>query len=153
MLENQTLLDNITEHCKQAMGNALSAVRYPLWKRECPELEGTHFVRLGLLRCLAKVDSGRHFLQNTDDFHGELIPSSTYFNALKSPRRASMLEAVEQHSYSLLCNTLRSQGIDYLRSFSELDEYTVEAADGHFIDHACHTKKGSNGHAYAAGFI
>jgi len=35
----------------------------------------------------------------------------------------------------------------------ELDEYTVEAADGHFIDHACHTPKGANGKVYAAGFI
>ena len=40
-----------------------------------------------------------------------------------------------------------------LKSFPELDDYTVEAADGHFIDHACHTPKGSNGKVYAAGFI
>jgi hypothetical protein len=25
---------------------------------------------------------------------------------------------------------------NYLRQFPELDEYTVEAADGHFMDHA-----------------
>jgi len=34
-----------------------------------------------------------------------------------------------------------------------LDQYTVEAADGHFIDHACPTEKGANGQVYAAGFI
>ncbi|MCF6298750.1 MAG: hypothetical protein L3J01_02615 [Thiomicrorhabdus sp.] len=35
----------------------------------------------------------------------------------------------------------------------QLDQYTVEAADGHFIDHACHTEKDPNGNVYAARFI
>jgi hypothetical protein len=43
--------------------------------------------------------------------------------------------------------------VNYLKTFPELNDYTVEAADGHFIDHACHTEKGENGKAYAAGFI
>ena len=48
---------------------------------------------------------------------------------------------------------ISSHEIDYLKQFPELDQYTVEAADGHFIDHACHTEKGANGKVYAAGFI
>jgi len=64
-----------------------------------------------------------------------------------------MLEALERQCYSLHCTTLASQGIDYLRQFPKLDEYTVEAADGHFIEHACHTPKGTQGKVYAAGFI
>ncbi|WP_263458748.1 transposase [Bathymodiolus japonicus methanotrophic gill symbiont] len=40
--------------------------------------------------------------------------------------------------------------MDYLKAFPELDEYTIEAADGHFIDHACHTEKNSKGKVYAA---
>jgi hypothetical protein len=43
--------------------------------------------------------------------------------------------------------------IDYLRQFQELDQYTVAAADGYFIGHACHTEKGADGKVYAAGFI
>ncbi|WP_221895385.1 hypothetical protein [Bathymodiolus japonicus methanotrophic gill symbiont] len=62
-----------------------------------------------------------------------------------------MLEAFEQQSYHLHAETLLSQGIDYLKAFPELDEYTIEAADGHFIDHACHTEKNSKGKVYAAG--
>ncbi|MCK4842837.1 MAG: transposase, partial [Methylococcales bacterium] len=61
--------------------------------------------------------------------------------------------AFEQQSYQLHHETLLSQGIDYLKAFSELDEYTVEAADGHFIDHASHTEKNSHGKVYAAGGI
>lgn len=111
------------------------------------------FIRLGLLRCISAVDSGRHFIQTTEEVHNELLPHSTYFKSLKSSRRTSMLEAIEQQSYKIHCEHLASSGIDYLKSFPELDEYTVEAADGHFIDHACHTPKGANGKVYAAGFI
>jgi hypothetical protein len=48
---------------------------------------------------------------------------------------------------------LSSLGIDYLKQFSELDEYRVEAADGHFIQHAWNTEKNSKGRVFAAGFI
>jgi len=65
----------------------------------------------------------------------------------------AMVKAIEKQSYQLLCETLSSLGVDYLKSFSELDEYRVEAADGHFIQHACHTEKNSQGKVFAAGFI
>lgn len=148
-----TLSDYIAAHFNESMERALLAERYPLWKRTCPELEDGDFVHLGVLRSLSAVDSGRHFLQNTDEIYDEQVPLSTYFKSLKSSRRTSMLEAVEQQSYQLHCETLQAQSIDYLKQFPELDEYTVEAADGHFIEHACHTEKGKNGKVYAAGFI
>jgi hypothetical protein len=135
------------------MDNAVSAERQPLWKRSCPELSDIDFIRLGILRCISLVDSGRHFLQTAEEIHDEQLPLSTYFKSLKSSRRVSMLEAVEQQSYDLYSETLSSHGIDYLKSFPELNDYTVLAADGHFINHACHTKKGSTGKVYAAGFI
>ena len=153
MHKAQTLNDSIFKHCNQSMDNALSAERYPSWKRSCPELKDIDFIHLGLLRCISQVDSGRHFLQTAEEVYGERVPHSTYFKSLKSPRRTSMLEAIELQSYEYHCATLSSQGIDYLASFPELNEYTVLAADGHFIDHACHTEKGKNGKFYAAGFI
>jgi len=153
MPDNLTLRDAITQHCNESMNLALLAERYPLWKRTCSELTDIDFIRLGILRCISPVDSGRHFLQSTEDIQGERLALSTYFKSLKSPRRANMLEAVEQQSYDLHCATLKSQGIDYLKQFPELDKYTVLAADGHFIDHACHTEKGTHGKIYAAGFI
>ena len=153
MYESQTLNDFIFDHCNKSMENALSAERHPLWKRSCPELNDIDFIRLGVLRCISSVDSGRHFLQTAEEIHDEQYPLSTYFKSLKSPRRVSMLEAVEQQSIDLYTETLSSHGIDYLKSFPELNDYTVLAADGHFIDHACHTEKGSNGKVYAAGFI
>ena len=153
MLKDLTLSEHIHHHCNESMERALLAERHPLWTRSCPELNDIDFIRLGLLRCISVVDSGRHFLQTNEEIYGQLLPHSTYFKSLKSHRRASMLEAFEQQSYQLQCETLLSQGIDYLKSFPELDEYTVEAADGHFIDHASHTEKNSKGKVYAAGGI
>ena len=152
-MKNMTLTNYLIMHCHESMENALSSERYPLWKRACPELEDTDFIRLGLLRCFSAVDSGRHFLQTMDEIQGELIPHSTYFKSLKSSRRVNMLAAIEKQSYLIHSKVLSEQGVNYLKSFPELDDYTVDAADGHFMDHACHTEKGDNGKVYAAGFI
>ncbi|GFO72197.1 transposase, IS4 family [Bathymodiolus japonicus methanotrophic gill symbiont] len=153
MLKDLPLSEHIHQHCNESMERALLAERHPLWARSCPELKDIDFIRLGLLRCISVVDSGSHFLQTNEQIYGQLLPHSTYFKSLKSHRRTSMLEAFEQQSYHLHAETLLSQGIDYLKAFPELDEYTIEAADGHFIDHACHTEKNSKGKVYAAGGI
>ncbi len=153
MPKDLTLSEHIHQHCTESMERALFAERHPLWARACPELNDIDFIQLGLLRCISAIDSGRHFLQTNEEIYGQLLPHSTYFKSLKSPRRTSMLEALEQQSHQLHSETLLSQGIDYLNAFPELDEYTVEAADGHFIDHACYTENNSNGKVYAAGGI
>jgi hypothetical protein len=105
------------------------------------------------MRCLSLVKSGQHFLQDMKEIHDEPHPHSTYFNALKSPRRMEMIVALAVQSYAIHSEQLSKQCVDYLKSYPELDGYTVEATDGHFMDHACHTKKGDNGITYAAGFI
>ena len=153
MLKNLTLSEHIHQHCNDSMERALLAERHPLWVRSCPELTDIDFIHLGILRCISVVDSGRHFLQTNEELYGQQLPHSTYFKSLKSHRRTSMLEAFEQQSYQLHGETLLSYGIDYLKTFPELDEYTVEAADGHFIEHASHTEKNSQGKVYAAGGI
>ena len=153
MLKDFTLSDHIQQHCHESIKRALLAERHPIWARSCPELKDIDFIRLGLLRCISAVDSGRHFLQTNEEVFGQRLPHSTYFKSLKSNRRTSMLEAFEQKSYQLHAETLLLEDIDYLKAFSELDEYFIEAADGHFIDHACHTEKNSKGKVYAAGGI
>ena len=153
MNKSTTLNDHIMEHCITSMEMAQANERRPLWERSCPEMSDIDFTYFGLLRAISVVDSGRDFLQKADENHDEVIPHSTYFNSLKSSRRASMLEAIEEQSYRLLSEKLAAQGIDYLSQFPELDEYFVEAADGHFVEHACHTEKNDKGKVFAAGFI
>ncbi len=148
-----TFDEYITDHCNTSMENALNAERFPLWKRSCNSIEDPHFIRHGLLRCISLVHSGRHYLQTTDEVYNEIIPHSTYFNALKSSRRTDMVKAIENQSYQLQTEMMSSLGINYLKQFPELDDYLVEAADGHFIQHACHTQKNAKGKVSAAGFI
>ena len=111
-------------HCNESMERALAAERHPVWQRSCPEMNDIDFIRLGLLRSISAVDSGRHFIQTTEEVHGELLPHSTYFKSLKSSRRTCMLEAIEHQSYNIHCEHLASYGIDYLKSFPELDAHT-----------------------------
>ena len=152
MNKTMTTEEYITDHCRVSLQNAIAAERFPLWKRSC-EIDDVAFLRHGLRRCISAIKSGRHYLQVTDEIYGEAIHHSSYFNALKSPRRMGMVKAVEKQSYQLQSEALSSLGVNYLKPFPELDEYRVEAADGHFIQHACHTAKNSNGKVYAAGFI
>ncbi len=147
------MCDYIFQHCADSMNNALTSVRYTTWERKCPEFSDTDFVYMGLLRCITSVDSGRHFIQNANELHNAVCSHSTYFNALHSGRRRDMLKSVAPESYKLFCAQANELGIDYLSQFSELDDYDVEAADGHFVTHACHTPKNDNGRVFAAGFI
>ncbi len=153
MNKMMTVEEYITDHCNVSMEKAIAAERFPLWKRSCDIIDDVMFTRHGLLRCISAVHSGRHYLQVTDEIHDETLCHSSYFNALKSPRRMNMLKAIEKQSYTLQSEALSSLGVNYLKPFPELDEYRVEAADGHFIQHACHTEKNNKGKVFAAGFI
>ncbi|MCK5835294.1 MAG: transposase [Lentisphaeria bacterium] len=147
-----TTKDHIELHCAQSIQAALDATRYTTWERKCPEVTDLDFLSAGLFRCLTVADSGRHFLQTAEEI-GEKLTHSNYYVNMKSPRRTAMLNAVEKQSYKIVSQKLESLGVNYLKQFNEFDGYTVEAADGHFIDHACHTEASENGITYAAGFI
>jgi hypothetical protein len=153
MNELNTMKEYITDHCKLSMEKAIDSQRFVLWKRSCESIDDVTFARHGLLRCISSVNSGRHYLQVSDEIYQESICHSSYFNALKSSRRMDMIKDIEKQSYCIQTEILSSLGTDYLKQFPELDEYRVEAADGHFIQHACHTKKNSYGKVFAAGFI
>jgi len=153
MNELMSTEEYITDHCNVSIEKAIAAERFPLWNRSCDIIDDVTFSRHGLLRCISSVHSGRHYLQVTDEIYDEAICHSSDFNALKSPRRMNMVKAMEKQSYLLQSGILSSLGVNYLQQFPELDEYRVEAADGHFIQHACHTQKNSKGKVFAAGFI
>lgn len=153
MDEKLNMSDFFKEHIEASMDKAIASERYPIWIRECSELSDVKFIYMGLLRCLTPVDSGRHFIQNSSQQLELDCPHSTYFKSLYSSRRTGMLKAVSDASYSSLCSYADKAGIDYLSNFPELDGYTVEAADGHFITHACHTPENDKGKVFAAGFI
>jgi len=153
MTKSITTSEYITKHCDKSLKKASDLERFPLWKRACGILDDITFTHHGILRVMSASHSGRHYLQTTNEIYNESICHSSYFNALKSKRRMKMMIALEKQSYQIHTETLSALGVNYLKQFPELDEYRVEAADGHFIQHACHTNKNAKGKVYAAGFI
>ena len=153
MKKTANITDFIKKHISKSMSKALASERLPLWKRKCIEQPDAEFVLHGILRCFSAVKSGRHYLQCTDEIQDNALAHSSYFNSLKSWRRRDMMEALEKQSYKLFCDLLSDLGIDYLSQFPELDDYQIEAVDGHFIKHACHTQKNKKGKVFAAGAI
>ena len=143
----------LTDHCHLSMSNALAAERHPLWVRSCDTLDDISFVSHGIRRCITPFNSGRHYLQVTDEVYNKPISHSNYFDSLKSRRRMLMVKAIEKQSYLNHCDTLVNSGINYLKQFPEFNGYRVEAADGHYIKHACHTEKNDKEKVFSTGFI
>lgn len=153
MQTDNPMIKHIHELCSDILTSILASQRYTLWQKECKELPDLEFLTLGIMRALDNVDSGRHFLQQLEEVYDITCAHSTYFAAIHSKRRLGMIKDVEPKMYSYFNNLLNSKGVDYLDEFKELNGYSVEAADGHFIDHAYHTEKNEKGKFFAAGFI
>jgi hypothetical protein len=53
MYDMMTIKEYITEHCHLSMDKAMTAERFPVWKRACDAIDDINFIRHGLLRCLS----------------------------------------------------------------------------------------------------
>jgi len=119
-------------------------------RRDTPELSDEQFVRGGLLRVLGRCDSGRDFLQARQD-RGEALARSTWFDALHSPRRATLVAEVATRSYELFDRFLQPR--DWLGAFPELAGRAVWAVDGHQLEHACHAARDPKAELVAVGLV
>jgi hypothetical protein len=118
---------------------ALQLVReYCRSRRDALDLSDEQFLRFGILRVMGQCDSGRDFLQAQQD-RGMALARTTWFDALHSRRRATMVAEVATRSYELFCRRLQSR--DWLSAFPELAGRAVWAIDGHQIAHACHAAR------------
>lgn len=115
---------------------ALRLVRdYCRNRRDTRELSDEAFLRFGVLRVMGQCDSGRDFLQAQQD-GGVALARSTWFDALHSRRRGTMVAEVATRSYEVFSRFLEDR--DWLGAFPELRGRAVWAIDGHHIAHACH---------------
>ena len=104
--------------------------------RQCPVFTDRQCLRQGIGRVLETVVSGRDWVQSVAMLGLELSVG-TFFNALRSQRRADMVLRV--------CNNVRGQTDrscpkkeDLLCAHSELDGYDIYASDGHYEKAASH---------------
>ena len=107
-------------------------------RRDTLDLSDEQFLRFGVLRVMGQCDSGRDFLQAQQD-RGVALARTTWFDALHSRRRATLVAEVATRSYELFSRRL--QGRDWLGAFPELAGRAVWAIDGHQIAHACHAAR------------
>lgn len=131
-LENLAVGDTLFEPVRRLLRD------YCRHRRDTPELSDERFLREGLLRVLGHWDSGRDFLQARQDA-GENLPRATWFDALHSRRRATVVAEVASRSYELFDRFLRPR--DWLGEFPELKERAVWAVDGHQLEHATHAAR------------
>lgn len=150
---NLSTTDTIKQHLQQSVEMASVKNRYAAWKRDCPVFTNLDYLYSGMARTINCVESGRDFLQFSDEVLNSPIAHTTYFDALHSSTRLQLVKDVEEQSYTIHSERLASLGVDYLSEYPDLDGYHVEALDGHFSDHACHTPKNDEGKIYAAGTI
>lgn len=138
VFRNSTLLDFTRKLIKQSLGFTRNS-------RMCPDMTDEEFVLIGTWRVLSQAVSGREFLQSIHDAGISSTKRSAYFETMKSERRLNMLRDVDLAFASILAQTLRGNGIDYLADFPELEGRPVLAGDGHTIEHAVHAKRDEKG--------
>ena len=122
-------------------------------RRNCEAVDDPAFLLMGLRRVLEqRYVSGREFIQS-EQMAGDELARSTYFATLASPRRRALAEAVEEELRAKLSRWLALAGVNHLALFPELAGRAVFAADGHYIEHACHSPRDEKGRQVAFGNI
>jgi hypothetical protein len=144
LLNNETTQSLLSSQLADNLGRS---------SRACSGLSDELFAQTLTARVIERTPSGRDFLQRLEECHERTIARSTFFDALQSKRRLEVIQETAQAHCSMLNRLLDNAGVDFLEDFPELAEYDVKAADGHYIEHACHTKKNSKGRLYAPGVI
>ena len=119
-------------------------------RRDTPELADERFLRDCLQRVLGHWDSGRDFLQARQDC-GENLPRTTWFDALHSSRRATLVAEVASRSYDLFDRFLQPR--DWLQEFPELKGRAVWAVDGHHLEHATHSARDLKAEFVSCGLL
>ena len=145
-------LQNLTED--QLLATLIArSFDYTRNRRKCKGITDNDFINFAVERVMGEYCSGRDFLQYKNEIEGAEIARATFFSALDSSRRLSLIEDISKAFNNDIGNYMKAFGTDYLRDFPEIADYQVYSGDGHYIDHASHTEKDASGKNYAAGTL
>lgn len=106
------------------------------FSRKCNELDDDHFIELGLQRVLGDDGSGRGFSQTAVLEEITNVSNSNLAKSLNSDRRLKHLIQMESDLAKEAKEFLLSN--DPFKQFKELDGFDIYAADGSYIESACH---------------
>jgi len=121
-------------------------------QRECPAVGDAEFIMRGVRRVFDRYESGRDFIQSLRQA-GEIITRAAFFENLHSERRRKLTEAAGDALRAHLSRRFAAAGVNHLSVFPELAGRAVCAADGHYIEHACHSPRDEKGRQVAFGNI
>ena len=105
-------------------------------RRHCPALDDALWLEAGVWRCLGIFQSGRDFLQQLADQHDTHILITTFFESLKSKSSLGLLDKI----LGQVRSRMRRVMPDPFACHKSLDDFDIQAGDGHFIAAASHDK-------------
>ena len=118
-------------------------------QRSCPELPDAAWLLLGISRVLENEPSGRAFLQKAATSPLTVPGTSSFFDALASPRRLQFTLAANEALARHMTRTLA----DPFAAFPSLNAFDLHAGDGHFHAAAVHDPRDAKGTKYATGHV
>lgn len=117
--------------------------------RNCPRFSDWEHLRVGVGRCLERVQSGRDWLQQLRHQFSMKLGVSCFFESLGSARRLELVQEVNTR-VARRCDAEAGINDDLFCSHSELENFGIYAADGHY--HACSAhEEAIDGKRYAVG--
>ena len=118
-------------------------------QRSCPELPDADWLLPGISRVLENEPSGRAFLQKAATSPLTVPGTSSFFEALASPRRLLLTQAANEALARFMTRTLT----DPFAAFPALASFDLHAGDGHFHAAAVHDPRDAKGTKYATGHV
>ncbi len=97
--------------------------------RSCPKLEDEAWVKVGILRTLSEVNSGRGFLEKLMLDGVDYLSCSHYFESLKSERRLLHVQELNKQLINSINTNIEAR--DPFKGFPELAGFDLYAGDGH----------------------
>jgi len=146
-LIHATVKDRFFSPLKDALETATNA-------RRCDKLPDWDFLRAGVGRCIQTPASGRAWVQHLHHFLSRCAPVTVtnFFTGLRSGRRLDLVREVNEKLVAQCAQ--QHNAADPFFGCSELDDFAVWAADGHY--HQCSThdaqvggRKRAPGHLFA----
>lgn len=130
----------------EPMRKALSLSKHT---RECPNFSDWEHLSAGVGRCLERAQSGRDWIQQLWHQFSMKVGVSCFFESLGSARRLKLLQEVNARIVSD-CDASAGSDDDPFSTHTELDNFGIYAADGHY--HACSAHEDRiDGKRYAVG--
>ena len=119
--------------------------------RNCPALDDSKWIQVGVSRVLKECRSGRGFLQDwtMSNLEEEAVTVSLFFETLKSKRRLALIEEIN----TLVAAAMPSHPESLVDEIEELANFDIFAGDGHYHATSTHEvliqgKRRAVGHFY-----